>query len=320
MPRPTKVSDEVFIETWNRLQNASQVAKELDCDLRSLHRRRKGLEEKYGITLTSTHRNAPTFVVREHSPRVDCQLNDGVIMVASDAHYWPGVISTAHKAFVSLIRELKPSLIVMNGDLFDGATVSRFPKSDWSKPPSVKEEIEAVSDRLFEIKQAAANAKTWWCLGNHDMRFDTKLANMVPEFAGVQGFTLADHFPGWNMSISLFINNSLMIKHRFRNGTHATWNNTLYSGVNICTGHLHRLQATLLNDYAGVRWGIDCGTLAEIDGDHMHYGEDMPMNHCSGFAVLTIADGMLLHPEFCFVANEKAYFRGKQVKIGDWNV
>jgi hypothetical protein len=46
----------------------------------------------------------------------------------------------------------------------------------------------------------------------------------------------------------------------------------------------------------------------------MHYGEDNPANHCSGFVVLTIEDGVLLHPEFCFVVNEKAYFRGKEIK------
>lgn len=314
MPK-AKVSDEQFIATWNRLRNVAAVAKELDVDIRNLHRRRQRIEDRYSINLGVDHPNSPTFVRREHSPRVDCELNSGVIVVGSDAHYWPGVISTAHKAFVQVIKDIKPDLVVMNGDLFDGASISRFPKSDWSRPPSVREELEAVSDRLFEIKQAAANAKTWWCLGNHDMRFDTKLANMVPEFSGVQGFTLGDHFPGWQMSISLFVNQSLMIKHRFRNGTHATWNNTLYSGVNICTGHLHRLQATIINDYAGPRWGIDCGTLADTHGDHMHYGEDNPMNHCSGFAVLTIEDGVLLHPEFCFVVNEKAYFRGKQVKV-----
>jgi predicted phosphodiesterase len=240
-------------------------------------------------------------------------MESGVIVVGSDAHYWPGVISTAHKAFVKVIKELKPDLVVLNGDLFDGARVSRWPRSDWSQSPTVKDELQAVSDRLFEIKQAAGNAKIWWCLGNHDMRFETKLANMVPEFEGVQGFSFQDQFPEYPMTISLMINGDLMIKHRYHNGVHATFNNALKSGVSMVTGHLHRLQATIYSDYNGTRWGVDCGTLADTQGDHMHYGEDNPMNHCSGFAVLTIVDGQLLHPEFCAVHNEKAYFRGKQV-------
>lgn len=314
MPTKQKVSDDLFIQTWNELKSASAVAQRLDLDLRNVYRRRKLLESKIGSVLKASHPNSPTFVVREHAPRVDCELENGTIVVASDCHYWPGEISTAHKALVRLLPEIKPSLVVMNGDLFDGAAISRFPKSAWIKLPTVKQELEAVRDRLHEITEAAPKAtKFWWTLGNHDMRFEAKLASMVPEFEGVQGFCLKDHFPGWNISISLFVNQSLMIKHRFRNGVHATWNNTLYGGVSMCTGHLHRLQATVLTDYTGTRWGIDCGTLAETGGDHMHYGEDNPMNHCSGFAVLTIVDGELIHPEFCSVINEQAYFRGRKV-------
>jgi len=58
---------------------------------------------------------------------------------------------------------------------------------------------------------------------------------------------------------------------------------------------------------------VDTGTLGDVDGDHMGYGEDNPKNHCSGFVVLTIKDGELLYPEFCFVHKDVAYFRGKPV-------
>lgn len=312
MPTP-KVSDENFIAVWRNMQSAALVAKELDMHERDVHRRRRKMEAKYGMMLKAVDLRSPTYTIREHSPRVDCTMEDGVIVVGSDAHYWPGVISTAHKAFVNVIKEIKPQIVVLNGDLFDGVRVSRWPRSDWSQSPTVKEELQAVSDRLFEIKQAAGSAKIWWCLGNHDMRFEAKLANTVPEFEGVKGFSLQDHFPETPMTISLFINRNLMIKHRYHNGIHATFNNALKSGVNMCTGHLHRLQATIYSDYNGTRWGIDSGTLAETDGDHMHYGEDNPTNHCSGFTVLTIRNSQLLHPEFCSVHDGEAFFRGKQV-------
>lgn len=310
---PQRISDEEFIQAWNKLQSAAGVAKHLSLSERNVHRRRRALEGKLGATLRADDPRSPTFVIREHSPRVDCSLPNGVIVVGSDAHYWPGVISTAHQALVEVVKELKPQIVVMNGDLLDGASISRHPRSDWGAVPTVKQELEAVTERLHEIKAVAGNAKTWWTLGNHDMRFEAKLANSVPEFVGVGGFSLKDHFHGWNFAISLFVNKNLMIKHRFRNGTHATWNNTLHGGVSMCTGHLHRLQATILSDYRGTRWGIDCGTLAETDGAHMHYGEDNPTNHCSGFAVLTIVDGELIHPEFCSVHGEKAFFRGQQI-------
>lgn len=309
-----KVSDQEFISAWDRLKSAAKVAKAFDINIRNVHSRRKSLEKKLGRLLTSDDPRSPTFTIREHSPRVDCQLKNGTILVASDAHYWPGVESTAHKAMLKVIADLKPDIIVMNGDLFDGSSISRFPKQGWGSTPNVKQELDAVQIRLAEIEAVAGKAKLWWTMGNHDMRFEARLAQAVPEYEGVGGFTLKDHFPRWNHTISLFVNDSLMIKHRFRNGVHATWNNTLYSGVSMATGHLHRLQATLFTDYKGTRWGIDTGTLAEVDGDHMHYGEDNPMNHCSGFAVLTFVDGELIYPEFCSVHKEKAFFRGKLIE------
>lgn len=308
-----KVSDSEFIALWQKLGGAAKVAKALGTDEKAVYRRRRNVEKKYDTILKSNHRNSPDFKVYDYSNRSTCTINNGTIVVGSDAHYWPGVISTAHRAFVNFIAKNKPEVVVLNGDLFDGTNVSRHPRTDWTALPSVKEELEAVADRVDEIRKAAGSGKIWWCLGNHDMRFEAKLANTVSEFAGVPGFALKDHFPGIPMAKSLLVNDTLMIKHRYHNGIHATFNNTLKSGLSMCTGHLHRLQATSFSDYRGTRWGIDCGTLGETEGSHMHYGEDNPVNHCSGFAVLTFHDGVLVQPELCAVINDKAYFRGKQI-------
>jgi predicted MPP superfamily phosphohydrolase len=246
---------------------------------------------------------------------MDVDLDNAVIFVASDCHYWPDEVSTAHIAFVKLIKKHKPDIVVINGDAFDGASISRYPKSgyDTFKMPSVKEELEAVSDRLGEIEKVAGNAKLVFTMGNHDMRFENKLANQAPEFQGVPGFSLKEHFPRWLFCMSMMVNKNLMIKHRYANGLHATYNNTMKAGVSMVTGHLHRLQATIVSDYNGTRWGIDTGTLCETDGDQMSYAEGNPSNHCSGFAVLTIVNGRLIQPEFCAVLDGVAYFRGAPV-------
>lgn len=47
----------------------------------------------------------------EHFPsewRYRMTVRDGVVLIGSDAHYAPGVISTAHRAFVALTKELRP--------------------------------------------------------------------------------------------------------------------------------------------------------------------------------------------------------------------
>lgn len=310
-------SDDDFIDLWNRLKSPTLVCKELGINIRAVYTRRKTIENRYGILLPVVMANRPEMYIRDHLSRANLALDEGIIMVASDCHYWPGESSTAHKAFVKLIKKLKPAVVCMNGDVFDGATNSRHPKAHWDtvRPPTVKEELETVADRLHEIKKASPDARHIWTLGNHDMRFEARLAQNVPEYEGVAGFSLKDHFPEWIHAMSLMVNDNLMIKHRTnKSGVHATWNNVLHSGsIHIVTGHLHRLQATIFGNYRGHFWGIDTGTLADVDGEHMGYGEDNPKNHASGFVVLTLVDGDLLYPEFCHVKNDVAYFRGKPV-------
>jgi len=314
---PQKISDEDFIALWYELQSATKVAKQAQMNVRAVNARRNSIESRYDMILPVNDSRSPAMYIRDHLSRANLELDSGIIMVASDCHYWPGEPSAAHKAFVKLIKKLKPSVVVMNGDVFDGATNSRHPLSHWetAKRPSVKEELETVADRLHEIQKCSTQARHVWTLGNHDMRYEAKLAQLVPEYEGVPGFGLKDHFPSWVHAMSLMVNDNLMIKHRTnKGGVHATWNNVLHSGsIHMVTGHLHRLQATIFSNYRGSFWGVDTGTLAEVDGDHMGYGEDNPKNHASGFAVLTLLNGELLYPEFCYVRDGVAYFRGQAV-------
>ena len=151
----------------------------------------------------------------------------------------------------------------------------------------------------------------------HFGAFERHLAINAPQFAGMPGTTLAEHFPRWTHTMSCMVNphgaSKVMVKHRYANGVHATYNNTVKSGVTMVTGHLHRLNITAWGDYNGRRYGIDTGTLAEPNGPQFTYGEDSPSPHGQGFAVLTFEDGYLLPPELVEVRDGTAYFRGKAV-------
>jgi predicted phosphodiesterase len=312
---PTLVSEEDFLAAWHKHKSPIKVSEALGLDVRSVQYRRRRIEHKYRMKLPIIDPREKQFYVRDYMSRMDVDLENATIFVASDAHYWPDEVSEAHTAFVKLIKKHKPDIIVMNGDVFDGASISRYPRVSFPTHaiPNVKQELEAVSDRLGEIEKVAGNAKLIWTLGNHDQRFESRLANVAPEFEGVHGFSLKEHFPRWLFCMSMFVNKNLMVKHRYHNGIHATFNNPMKSGVSMVTGHLHRLQATIVSDYNGTRWGVDTGTLSDVEGDHMSYGEDNPKNHCSGFAVLTVVDGRLIQPEFCAVLDGVPYFRGKPV-------
>jgi hypothetical protein len=240
-------------------------------------------------------------------------------MVGSDCHYYPGIISTAHRAFVHLAKELSPKMIIMNGDVFDGSSASSHSPIGWQQTPTVKQELDACQERLGEIEAVAKNAKLHWTWGNHDLRFNTRLASQVGSaFEGVKGMNLTDHFPRWKFSTSIMVNEHTMIKHRWHNGIHAVYNNILKSGVSFCTGHLHSLKVTPWTDMGAqkTRYGVDTGTMANIDDPAFFYTEDSPVNWRSGLAVLTFWEGKLMPPELCEVISEGiVYFRGKIIEV-----
>ena len=239
------------------------------------------------------------------------------MLIGSDSHYWPGIITTAHRAFVKFCRDIKPAIIIKNGDELDFPGISRHAAIGWEERPQVVDEIECAKERLAEIEDASKNSRLYWPLGNHDARFETRLASVAPEYAKVNGVHLKDHFPRWKPCWSVWLNDDTVVKHRFKGGIHATHNNTLWSGKNIITGHLHSLKVTPFNDYNGIRWGVDSGTMAEPYGPQFeNYTEESPLNWRSGFIVLTFHKGKLLWPEIVYVRGDgEIDFRGKVEKV-----
>jgi hypothetical protein len=185
----------------------------------------------------------------------------------------------------------------------------------------VKQELQACQEALKEIEDACEKARHHtqliWPLGNHDSRFETRLSESAPQFEGVGGTALKDHFLKWHTCWSCWLSDSVVVKHRYKGGIHATHNNTVNSGVTTITGHLHSLKVTPFSDYNGVRWGVDTGTLAEIDGPQfIDYLEDGPVNWRSGFAVVTMKNGNPLWPELVSKHAEGIIdFRGQLIDV-----
>ena len=177
-----------------------------------------------------------------------------------------------------------------------------------------------MSARMGEIEQAAGrNCRLSWCLGNHDIRFSSRLATAAPEFVKVKGFDLADHFsPRWKQTWAAFVNGDIVVKHRFKGGAHATFNNALWSGKTVITGHLHSQRISPITDYGRTRWGVDTGCLAYINGPQFAYLESNPSNWVSGFGVFSFHQKQLLPPELCSVWSDnrgEVAFRGRVITI-----
>ena len=319
---PAKIcSDQEFISLWNKNPSIAEVSKVLGCHVRTANSKRRSIESRLGIILKSSDIRSPDFNITlpANGVRALVDMPNGCIIVGSDCHYWPDNISTGHRAFVHVVNELKPNIVVMAGDVFDGASISRHPSSGYEVRPNVKQELDACQDRLAEIEAVAGNAKLMWTWGNHDIRFSARIANQVGDaYKDVMGFNLPDHFPRWKFSTSIVVNNNTQIKHRNYNGVHSAYNATLRSGMSTVNGHLHSPKIFPWSDLTGTRYGVDCGSLADVWGEQFAYTEDGTRNHRSAFAILTYYNGKLMPPELCEVINEKeglAFFRGKILKV-----
>lgn len=318
MPAPT-TSENEFIELWKKHKSAPAVAKVIGVSERAVLARRRSIEYRNKINLNSDHVRGKEYiqVIHEHKPRINLGIENGCVLVFSDAHFWPGIRSTAFKGLLWAIDTLNPRAIICNGDAFDGASISRHPRIGWDSKPSVIEELKACEMSLGEIEDIAGKAKLIWSLGNHDARFENRLANTVPEFMHTKGFKLKDHFPKWQPCWSCWPTDEVVVKHRFKGGIHATHNNTVSGGVSMVTGHLHSLKVTPFSDYKGNRFGVDTGTLADPDGPQfVDYLEDNPTNWRSGFAVLTFFNGRLLWPEIVHkLEKDTIEFRGEVIDV-----
>ena len=96
----------------------------------------------------------------------------GLTFVVSD-HHCPDVDASLHACTVKAMEELKPSQIVVAGDLLDYAGVSRHKKS--GREPSLNETLQSAYDVLRAYRAAVPGARIVFLDGNHEARLFSAL-------------------------------------------------------------------------------------------------------------------------------------------------
>lgn len=306
-----KVSDEEFIDIWKAYGSAIEVSRHLGQTIRGVHDRRRRLERRNGIVLLGTNSKSPDSklgnIEFEFPDWQTLEIKNGLLVVFSDSHLVPGVKSTAHRALLKLITELKPAAIIDNGDLLDFASISRHHRIGWDGQLEVRKELEWASECLDEIKKASKNSKTLRNMGNHDQRFSGFFSNVQGRMGRVPGNSLQDHIVGWPVSWAIRVNDDqLEVKHRWKSGIHAPHNNAVWGGISYATGHLHSQKVMPITDLRGDRWGVDVGTLSNIYSPLFRYMEASPRNWRSGFCLFRFVNHKLRQPQLVRVVDEKA--------------
>src|SRR5688572_22446210 len=102
-----KCSEERFISLIEA-HGVAETSRILGCNERNTHTRRRRIERDTGRILKVPSRQSPTNHLQDKPERVQIEVKDGVVLIGSDSHYAPGLVSAAHRAFIKLCKDLEP--------------------------------------------------------------------------------------------------------------------------------------------------------------------------------------------------------------------
>jgi hypothetical protein len=316
---PAKISDRDFSAKWKQHGSPVEVAQATGLTIRQVYKRRAGLAKKGVIlsTISSRGIDTPHSPVLQFERRRKFTVKDGIVVIFSDPHWLPDHSTTAHDALETVVRKLKPDGVICGGDAVDGDTISRYdPTRGHHKRFSVREELDCVKEHFDSLDKvmdrACPKAFRSWILGNHDVRLSRFVATKAPELANMPYARLEEWVPRWPLSWTAEINSGTdgMTVVRHRNQAGMLHLQGQKAGCHYVHGHLHKLNVHTLATFAGFRYSVDTGSLADPESEGFDYGEGGP-NHCQGFAVLTYRNYKLMLPELAYVQDGKAYFRGE---------
>ena len=186
----------------------------------------------------------------------------------------------------SLIKQLRPNVIIQVGDGVDYFSLSRFPKAANDIKMTPREEIEEAHDCLKDIWQTirrlARGAQCYQLLGNHCDRLNLRIIDKIPELKGLIKLEHLFEFPGVNTihdSRKELVIDDIVFQHGHYlvKGKHLAHNqmNTVY-------GHTHRAHILYVPRRNRLLWEFNVGFLADPKAKVLHYSKQTWSNWAVG--------------------------------------
>ncbi len=242
-------------------------------------------------------------------------------LVFTDTHV-PYQDQAALEVVYSLIRDVRPKVIVHLGDMLDCYKISRYTK-DRSHVLNTQDEIDGARTILHQVSQLAPEAEKYWLEGNHEARLE-ELLNTLPgtasELTQLRDIQRALTWPalcrleeiGWEWvptkgQAHRRILPRLITKHgsvvRKWSGMSAKGEWERY-GASGLSGHVHRVGQFYTSDRNGNHTWTECGCTCQLKPSYM---EDPNWAHAVVLVHFT-PDGSRFSVEPVYIEQGRALF------------
>ena len=199
----------------------------------------------------------------------------------SDIHY-PYEDRAAYALFLEVVKELKPSILFLGGDIVDCYAVSAHDKDpNRATPASFKGEIGYAKEKLLELRQLLPDAKIYFKEGNHESRLQRYLRTHASALADLEELSLPSLLKLDTLNIKWIPN-----EQKFRIGKlwHLHGNEVAGSGqsvarlkfmrtlANIIFGHHHQKDDFVVRTYEESNKGAYANPcLCSLNVEYIHH-------------------------------------------------
>lgn len=280
-------------------------------------------------------------VIRSARPAYSGVSNDTVVLGDQQAPYED---PEAHALVLQVLKDLKPTAVVLTGDTVDFPDISRHKDNpEWHV--STQECIDAGYRLIRDYVEAADTASFTKLIGNHDERIRNEILNRAERLYGVRPAPTEDdpdplealslrrllHLdklgvnliqPNGNYTHAQFpIRSDLVVRHGWLTGANAPAKSLQSIDFNLIVGHTHRQSITkrLVHDHEGrvrEQFAVETGCLCRLEGG---LGYAVDPNWAQGFAVATTWEDGSVNAELATIKNDggrkSLFFRGEKWSV-----
>lgn len=214
----------------------------------------------------------------------------GTVVGVGDTHF-PFCDKAKLASVIAFIKDVKPSIVIQVGDLYDMYSFSRFSRSVNLMTPK-EEVLQATADgKAFwkAVKKAAPKAEMFQLVGNHSTtriiknilakapEYEAFVAEATKDLLKFDGVTTATdhraefHFGDW-VAIHGWSTRPLF---------HAN-----YFNKSVLCGHTHRGGIATRATASGTIFELNCGHIADIRSVPLQYTETATSAWVSGLGVI----------------------------------